>query len=142
MTSSEVAITNLLYRYAELIDHGLIDELADELFGHAQFILAPDAPTIDGPAMGRLLKKLVIVHEDGTPMTRHVITNAIVHVDERAGTATCRSYYTVFQHLSPIVQGRYDDRFARIEGEWCFTQRDYSMMDITGDTSEHLRPLA
>ena len=142
MTSSEVAITNLLYRYAELIDGGQIDRIGTELFSRAEFIVASGAPTIDGPAMARLLKKLVIIHGDGTPMTRHVITNPVVEVDESKGTATCRSYYTVFQKLNPIAMGRYDDRFARFDGEWCFTQRDYSMLDITGDVSEHLRPLS
>ena len=53
-------------------------------------------------------------HEDGTPSTKHVITNPIVEVD--GDTGTCRAYYTVFMKtdtlpLQPIVNGRYRDTF-------------------------------
>jgi 3-phenylpropionate/cinnamic acid dioxygenase small subunit len=94
--------------------------------------------------MGRLLARTTIRHADGTPRTKHVLSNPILEVDEAAGTASCRSYYTVFQQtetlpLQPIVSGRYHDRFRRIDGEWWFTQRDYSLLDLLGDTSQHLR---
>jgi 3-phenylpropionate/cinnamic acid dioxygenase small subunit len=94
--------------------------------------------------MGHLLVSTTIRHADGTPRTKHVLSNPIIEVDEAAGTAACRSYYTVLQQtetlpLQPIVAGRYHDRFRRIEGEWRFTQRDYTMLDLIGDTSQHLR---
>lgn len=145
MTSSETAVTNLLYRYAEMIDAGSFEELGDGLFAHAQFIVAPPpAPRLDGQAMSRLLVSTTIRHGDGTPRTKHVITNPIVEVDEEAGTAVCRSYYTVLQQtetlpLQPIVAGRYHDRFGRVDGDWCFTERDYTMLDMIGDISQHLR---
>ena len=34
---------------------------------------------------------------------------------------------------------RYHDRFARIDGEWRFVERDYRQLDFTGDLSQHLR---
>lgn len=145
MTSSEVAITNLLYRYAEMVDAGQFEALAVELFAHARFIIAPvPAEPVDGPAMARLIASTTVRYEDGTPRTKHVITNPIVAVDDKAGVASCRSYYTVLQQtptlpLQPVVSGRYHDSFARIEGEWCFTLRDYTMIDLVGDTSQHLR---
>ena len=145
MTSSEVAITNLLYRYAEMVDGGRFEELADELFAHAEFVVAPPpARRLDGRAMARLMAATTIRYEDGTPRTKHVISNPIVEVDEGAGTAACRSYYTVLQQtggirLQPIVAGRYHDRFRRIDGEWRFTERDYTLMDLVGDVSRHLR---
>jgi hypothetical protein len=145
VTSSEVAVTNVLYRYAEMIDSGRFEELGDGLFAHAEFIVAPPpAPRLDGRAMSRLLVATTIRHADGTPRTKHVVTNPIIDVNEAAGTATCRSYYTVLQQtetlpLQPIVAGRYHDHFARIDGEWCFTQRDYTMLDLVGDISQHLR---
>lgn len=145
MTSSEAAITNVLYRYAEMVDAGRFEDLAGELFAHAEFIVAPPpARRIDGAAMAGLMVATTIRHGDGTPRTRHVITNPIVEVDEQAGTATCRSYYTVLQQtetlpLQPVVAGRYHDRFARIAGEWCFTERDYTLIDMVGDVSQHLR---
>jgi len=136
---------NLLYRYAEMVDAGHFEDLAAELFAHARFVVAP-APSdlIDGPTMAQLIANTTIRYDDGTPRTKHVITNPILAVDEKAGVASCRSYYTVFQQtptlpLQPVVAGRYHDSFARIEGEWCFTLRDYTMIDMVGDTSQHLR---
>ncbi len=145
VTTSEAAITNLLYRYAEMVDAGRFEDLAGDLFAHAQFTVAPaPAPQIDGAAMSKLMVATTIRHEDGTPRTKHVITNPILEVDEEAGTAACRSYYTVFQQtetlpLQPIVAGRYHDRFARIAGEWRFAERDYTMIEMMGDVSQHLR---
>lgn len=141
------AITNVLYRYAELMDAGRFEDLEAELFGRARFTVAPPpARPIDGAAMMALIIRTTIRHADGTPRTRHVITNPIVEIDRAAGTATCRSYYTVFQQtdtlpLQPIVAGRYHDRFGRFDGGWCFTERDYTMLDMIGDVSQHLRPL-
>ena len=84
------------------------------------------------------------MYDDGTPRTKHVTTNPIVEVDEALGTATCRSYYTVLQQigdgpLQPVVAGRYHDRFERVADEWRFSERDYSLMDLTGEISGHLR---
>jgi hypothetical protein len=36
---------------------------------------------------------------DGTPKTRHVTSNVFVDVNEDAGTAIGRAYFTVFQAL-------------------------------------------
>lgn len=141
------AITNILYRYAEMIDAGQFEELEAELFGRARFIVAaPPAVRLDGAAMAALIVATTIRHADGTPRTRHVITNPILDIDRDAGTATCRSCYTVFQQtdalpLQPIVAGRYHDRFAREDGRWHLTERDYTMLDMIGDVSQHLRRL-
>ena len=35
--------------------------------------------------------------DDGTPKTKHVTTNAIIEVDDDAGTATSRANYAVTQ---------------------------------------------
>lgn len=145
VTSSEAAITNLLFRYAEMVDAGHFEELADELFAHARFVIAPaPADPVDGPTMAGLIASTTIRYGDGTPRTKHVISNPILSVDEKKGVASCRSYYTVFQQteslpLQAVVCGRYHDSFARIDGQWCFTLRDYTMIDMVGDTSQHLR---
>ena len=142
--SSEAAICNLLYRYAELIDSGRFDDIANELFSHARLIVGPrDTAALDAQQMLEIFKKTTIRYEDGTPHTKHVITNPIVEVDEDSGTAACRSYYTVFQQtetlpLQPIVCGRYHDRFERVDGRWRFAERDYTMVDLVGDVSQHL----
>ena len=144
LMSSEIAICNLLYRYAELMDSGRFDEIASELFSHARFIVGPEGtPTLDAQQMLEIFKKTTIRHEDGTPRTKHVISNPIVEVDEETGTASCRSYYTVFQQtetlpLQPVVCGRYHDRFDRVGGQWRFVERDYTKVDLVGDVSHHL----
>jgi hypothetical protein len=72
------------------------------------------------------------------------MTNPILDIDESAGTALARSCFTVLQStayfpLQIIASGRYRDRFARIDGRWCFVERDYRQLDFTGDLSRHLR---
>ncbi len=88
--------------------------------------------------MWRTVLKL---HEDGTPQTRHLVTNAQIVVD--GDRASARSSYTVLQAtdrvaLQPIVVGRYHDDFERVDGAWRFRRRDYSLVDLVGDTSDHL----
>lgn len=141
---SAVAITNLLYRYAELMDLGDFDGAA-ALFEHAEIILDREADVrTDAAGILGIWRSMVIVYDDGTPRTKHVTTNPIVEVDEALGTATCRSYYTVLQQvgdgpLQPVVAGRYHDRLERVADQWRFSERDYSMMDLVGDISGHLR---
>jgi hypothetical protein len=89
-------------------------------------------------------RSIVILHDDGTPRTQHVVTNPILEIDEAAGTAACRSRYTVLQQvddgpLQVVAAGRYHDRFERVDEEWRFCERDYSMLDLVGDVSRHLR---
>ena len=141
---SHVAVANLLYRYAELMDLGQFEGAA-ELFADARILLDSrhDVST-DAAGVLAIWIRDVIRYPDGTPRTKHVTTNAIIDVDEATGTATSRSYYTVFQQtddlpLQPIVAGRYHDRFARRDDRWYFTERDYSLVDLIGDLSHHLR---
>lgn len=143
MTDSALAIHNLLYRYAESIDAGRLEEAA-ELFRHAR-IEAGGNGTLDHTGLLALWRRLIVLYPCGTPRTRHLISNPIVEIDEAAGTATARSCYTVFQAtdqlpLQVIASGRYHDRFARLDGEWCFTAREYRL-DLVGDMSRHLRAL-
>jgi 3-phenylpropionate/cinnamic acid dioxygenase small subunit len=142
--SSEVAICNLLYRYAEHMDNGDFAGAA-EMFRHARVVLDPKhGVSVDADGIRTIWEEGVIRYADGTPRTKHVTTNLIVEVDEGAGTATCRSYYTVLQQtdtlpLQPIIAGRYHDRFERVDGEWRFAERDYSIVELVGDLSQHLR---
>ena len=90
----------------------------------------------------RAALEVVRLH-DGSPRTKHVTTNLIVEVDEAAGTATARSYFTVLQAtpalpLQPILAGRYHDRFHRSRHGWRFTER-LIHLDLIGELREHLR---
>jgi SnoaL-like domain len=141
MTSSEVAIANLLGRYAEAIDAGRLEQAA-ELFANAR-VKVGEGQELDSAALLAMWKSLIVLYPDGTPRTKHVITNLIINVDEAHGAASVRSYYTVFQKtddlpLQAICAGRYDDTFERADDVWRWKYRDYSLLDLIGDLSRHL----
>lgn len=138
--SDTTAVTNLIAKYAELVDAGDFAGVgalfADGAFG------ASGGSVKGGAAVEQLLRGMVITYEDGTPRTHHVTTNIAVEF-EGPETASARSYFTVFQAVSelplqPIVAGRYRDRFERVDGQWRFAERDVHMQ-LIGDMSRHLR---
>lgn len=141
--SAEREIENLLYMYAERIDDGDYAGIA-ELFSRGR-IVAEDGTLLAAGA--EEVKAMYdastrIYPETGTPLSKHVVTNPIVEVDEDAGTAVCRSYYTVLQRtdalaLQPIITGRYHDTFAKHPDGWFFAERKM-IMDQLGDLSQHL----
>src|ERR1043165_2768514 len=122
-------IETLLYTYAERIDAGdFVGVGALFADGEIRAGEANGAAVRGAEAVRRLYAATVRLYEDGTPRTKHVTSNTIVEVDEEAGTATARSYFTVLQQLADfplqvIVAGRYHDTFARIEGMWRFRGR-------------------
>ncbi|MEX2253905.1 MAG: nuclear transport factor 2 family protein [Acidimicrobiia bacterium] len=137
------AIEHIVYGYAERIDLGDIAGVA-ELFAHARYKGGgPDDPGVEGAApVQQILETMVCRYDDGTPRTKHVTTNLIIDADDDAGTATARSYYTVFQQLEgfplqPIIAGRYHDAFTRVDGEWRLSER-VIFCDLVGDLSQHL----
>jgi ketosteroid isomerase-like protein len=142
MPDAERSIENLIFAYAGYVDDGDIAAVAT-MFAHATI-------GVDGMAEGlrgrekieALLRSTIRLHENGTPLTKHVTTNVLIEVDEEAGTATARSYFTVLQAaaglgLQPIVAGRYRDRFERHDGTWRFAERRFTT-DLIGDISKHL----
>ncbi|MGR6968350.1 nuclear transport factor 2 family protein [Streptomyces cynarae] len=135
------AVANLVAKYAELVDTGDFADVG-ALFADAVFI-GSGAPVEGREAVEKMLRDTVILYEDGTPRTHHATTNIAVEVDDEAGTATARSYVTVFQALpelplQPIAAGRYSDRFARRDGQWRFVERRVRI-HLVGDVSRHLR---
>lgn len=139
--SAETQIAHLLYIYAERMDAGDFAGAAS-LFEHARLrVGSGEDGTVDAAAMCKLWEQMVVRYPDGTPRTKHVVSNPIIDVD--GDTASCRSYYTVFQQtddfpLQCVVTGRYHDRFERVDGKWRFTYRDYTLIDQVGDLSHHL----
>ena len=141
---SHHAISSLMFRYAECVDQADFDGLS-ELFAHGQIRSTSAADSEEGMrgrAVGRFYAATNRVHADGTLRTRHLATNVQIDIDEDADSATARSYYVVFQAteklpFQPIVGGRYDDRFERVEGAWRFSERVVHV-DQIGNMSEHL----
>jgi 3-phenylpropionate/cinnamic acid dioxygenase small subunit len=135
-------ITELLYRYAELIDAGDFDGVGQ--------LLARS--TFGGPASGSVsgaenIAKLFVtttrryLDHGNTPRTRHLVLNPIVELNGD-GTAATRSTFCVLQDtetvpIQPIVVGRYYDRFGHDDGGWYFTERKVEIQMI-GDVSAHL----
>ena len=141
--SSARIIENLIYSYAEYLDLGKIDLMA-ELFVHADLVNAEESLQVNGAdAIARIYKDFVRLYPDGTPCTHHVTSNVIIEVEPDDQIAIARSYFTVFQAaeglpLQPIITGRYHDQFARINGHWCFTRRKI-LACLEGDLSRHQR---
>jgi 3-phenylpropionate/cinnamic acid dioxygenase small subunit len=135
-------ITALIHEYAERLDAGDLDGVA-ALFEHATWGSPGRGEPLRGAAQVRRGYDSVILHEDGTPATKHVISNVTVDVEDNADTASARSYFSVLQArpdlpLQPIIAGRYHDRFERVDGRWRFTER-IIIPDLVGDLSRHLR---
>lgn len=139
--SSYRAIERLIATYAELVDAGDFAAVG-RLLADATFTGGTGAVS-GADAIEKLLRDNVIVYEDGTPRTKHITTNLAIDVDEEAGTAMSRAYFTALQAvpglaLQPIVSGRYHDRFERRDGQWRFVERRVGT-DLVGDVSHHLR---
>lgn len=140
-----LAVTELLYRYAELIDAGDFDGVGR--------LLARS--TFGGPASGSVsgadnIAKLFAMttrrypEHGNTPRTRHLVLNPVVEFNGD-GTASTRSTFCVVQDtetvpIQPIVVGRYYDTFGHdpdVPGGWYFTERKVEIQMI-GDVSAHL----
>jgi 3-phenylpropionate/cinnamic acid dioxygenase small subunit len=145
MDDAARAIENLLYSYAERIDAGDLEGVA-ELFRHGRIRASATAPP-EQAAAGRdavlaRYRASTRIYPDGSPHTRHVTSNAIIEVAGDGLTAAARSCFTVFQQvddfpLQPIISGRYHDTFQRLEGRWWFDTR-IMLVDLVGDLSRHL----
>jgi 3-phenylpropionate/cinnamic acid dioxygenase small subunit len=141
MSDARGAITALVHRYAERLDDGDFEGVA-ALFAEATYGAA-DGPVRHGAdAVLAAIRAAVVLH-DGRPRTKHVVTNLTIEIDDQAGTATAQSYFTVLQAtatlpLQPILAGRYDDAFRRVDGAWRFSARRIHL-DLIGDVSAHVR---
>lgn len=147
VTTSYIEILNLIYRYPELIDGGDFAGIG-EMFAHATLVFEGPDGTVASQMSGSAEVQAAYEQstrrypDDGTPKSRHVITNPIVEIDEEAGTATCRYYITVFQRtdtfpLQPVWSNRYEDRLRRVDGKWRLEHRR-GFSHLPGDTSQHL----
>lgn len=143
MTDPALAISNLILRYAELMDLGDFAGVG-ALFEHAGITTdLSDEVRFGSALMQEQMETWTRRYPDnGTPHTKHITTNLIIEIGDDATTAKARSYYTVMQQtpdlpLQPIIAGRYHDEFAIIDGAWTFTKRHY-INELFGNLSQHL----
>lgn len=139
-------IENLIYRYAERIDAGDLDGVA-ELFTHGRIHGQENGPpetVFEGRDRVRELYGMAtrLYEDDGTPKTKHLTTNVSIVVDEAGSSASARTNYAVTQAtpelpLQVIITGHYLDTFHVVDGEWWFDTR-VMFIDQTGDLSHHL----
>jgi 3-phenylpropionate/cinnamic acid dioxygenase small subunit len=143
VSDARFAIADLVHRYAELMDDGDFEAVAD-LLAEAEISAEGVGFVCHGrDAVLALYSGSTRRYPDGTPRTKHVTTNLIVAADEEAGTARARSYFTVLQAvpgaltLQPVIAGRYRDRIERVGDSWRFSAR-HLVPELYGDLGHHL----
>ena len=133
--NAESKILNLMNSYCYAIDSGDFKTF-NRLLEHAQWIA-------DGKTPGKESASNLIVYADGTPRTKHTITNITIDVNDTKTEATAHSYVTVFQQtdsfpLQAIYAGEYFDEFECVDDEWRFTKREIKN-SLPGDMRAHLK---
>jgi 3-phenylpropionate/cinnamic acid dioxygenase small subunit len=125
--SHERAIESLLIAYCTALDAGDFDAVAD-LFRAATFTSTRSDRVRRGRDEIRGIYDGVMVYDDGTPRTRHVLANLEIAVDPDGQTASSRCTFTVLQAVTPgridvVLAGEYHDEFAYTAGRWAFRSR-------------------
>jgi 3-phenylpropionate/cinnamic acid dioxygenase small subunit len=139
--SDKLDITELLYRYAELIDAGDFDGVG-ALLSKASFGGTGPQGVSGVDNIAKLFAATTRRYPEygNTPRTRHLVLNPIIDLADN--TATARSTFCVVQDtesvpIQPIVVGRYFDTFGRDADGWHFTERKVEIQ-MLGNVSDHL----
>jgi len=140
VSDAEQRVRALVIAYAERLDAGDLDGVA-ALFEHA-VVHSGRLGDLHGSAAVRGMYEPVVIYDDGTPRTKHVLGNLQISVDESGETAESRCNFTVLQAapdapLQPVLAGRYHDRFVRDGDEWRYAERTI-IPDLMGDLSLHM----
>jgi 3-phenylpropionate/cinnamic acid dioxygenase small subunit len=137
------AITKLLFTYARRIDDGDFEGIGEH-FKYATMTFEGFGEAITGAeAITTLYHRTTRRYENGTPNTKHVITNVMVDVADDGLTATSQSYFTVLQAvpgvltLQPIIAGRYRNGFEHVDGQWRFSSV-HIIIELMGDLAHHM----
>lgn len=145
-TQSIQSIQGLMNEYCYTVDSGEFDKMA-ALFEHGSFEFKDDPESVlSGTVAMRSMLDSVSLY-DGKPLTKHVMSNVQITVDEANNSAKAQCYITVFQAvpdkfpLQAIFIGHYSDSFERVDSTWRFKQRSISG-DLAGDISFHRADMA
>ncbi|HEU0196509.1 MAG TPA: nuclear transport factor 2 family protein [Nevskiaceae bacterium] len=137
---AHIDISNLLARYTYAIDGGDFAAQA-ALFEHA-VVVAGGRERRGAAAFRAMEESFVRIYEDGTPRTKHLLSNLVIDVAPSGTTGQSRCYVVVLQAtdqlpLQPICAGRYEDQFERVDDVWRFSRREMHI-NLVGDFSAHL----
>lgn len=146
MDTDRKAIEHLMAEYCLRIDGGDFEGFA-QLFEHGSWTVLGDPNGGDHGSEAVLATLQNVIRYDGKPNTKHVMSNVLIDIHENKQIASAQCYITVFQAVPPefplqaIFIGHYNDRFERLNGEWCIRSRDISP-DLPGDLSFHRSDMA
>ncbi len=139
----ELSIANLIYSYAERIDAGDFTGVG-ELLEHATLTFEGFDEAVRGKeAIAALYTRTTRRYEDGTPRSKHVITNVMVELVGDRTRAESRSYFTVLQAvpgqlaLQPVIAGRYRHGFEKTGERWAFSSM-HIIIDLVGELGHHM----
>jgi hypothetical protein len=133
----EIRLRRLNDRYADLVDAGRFEEFSD-LFRHGSW----RGDLVGSDAVLQWLREHVIVYDDGTPRTHHLISSLRFQIDgERArgwSTITVLQQNPATSVIEIITVNDYTDEYAIIDGAWAFVSRTVRRR-LEGDMSRHVR---
>jgi hypothetical protein len=129
-------IQYLLAKYSYYVDYREFEKLG-ALLADAVFRLTWEAEGIEtGEVRGReAIEAFYDEHLTGRRPSRHVITNVAIDVADTGESAEVFAYLTSVGHPasgpSVLLSGHYENRFAKVDGRWRFTQL-YVVMELPG----------
>ena len=132
---AEREIMSLMHQYCAAIDQGDFKAFG-QLFAHAEWLAEGVAPSPEA-------RRNVIIYEDGTPKTKHVLSNIEITLQANNQSASAHSYVSVYQQtndfpLQVIFVGEYFDQFECVNDRWRFKRRDIRR-SLIGNLTAHLR---
>jgi 3-phenylpropionate/cinnamic acid dioxygenase small subunit len=138
--SDRAEIAALVHAYASRLDAGDLDGVS-ALFEHATWRSESTGEVLRGREEVRAIYERVRLY-DGSPRTKHLISNLSIDVEPDVDRAAAECCFTVLQGVDPgdpiqiVLSGRYVDRFERVAGVWRLADRLF-VVDLTGDLARH-----
>lgn len=135
----EREISHLLHSYCEAYDAARWTDTA-RLFDRGTWYVSDDVALSGTEQVVSFLESNIRLYE-GSPRTRHTLSNIRIDIAEDRTSARSESIVVVFQ--SPpgeapriLVQGVYLDKFGNESNRWYFAERR-AVVDGAGDLSTH-----
>jgi ketosteroid isomerase-like protein len=138
MSSDHWEISDLIARYAELLNLGQIEELG-ELFRHGWISSATNDDVYEGTEAVIGMYRKSVVFPEKLPDTLLFTSNLQLHIegDAAKGKAYFLGMHQTAGGVAAVIAGRYHDEFRRIDRRWWFHHR-HMIPDLAGDLSSHL----